>query len=206
MLPVKDMQHRCLSILVSLVILLSGCTASVEEVPSSDPPLQLSFSAETLDRVEDGGSEFNLKETLEDKPVLVLWVAAGCSGWHDWTKMIRESISNGSINASFENVVSIHRWAEIESSDQVMDVFGLEENNSYYSPWPIVLPKETDMIVDFETGNETDFSVVEGFNSPGTPTVQLIGQDGVKMWQSKSYWANFSVLQEAWDVAEMIST
>ena len=52
--------------------------ASVEEVPSSDPPLQLSFSAETLDRVEDGGSEFNLKETLV-KPVLVLWVAAGCS-------------------------------------------------------------------------------------------------------------------------------
>ena len=104
MLPVKDMQHRFLSILVSFVILLSGCTTSVEEIASSEPPLQLSFSAKTLDRAEDGGSEFNLKQTLEDKPVLVLWIAAGCSGCHDWTKMIRESISNGSINSSFVNV------------------------------------------------------------------------------------------------------
>jgi hypothetical protein len=61
------------------------------------------------------------------------------------------------------------------------------------------------MIRDFNTGMNTKFTVVEGFSNPGTPTVQLIGQDGVKMWQSKSYWANYTMLEEAWDVAEQIS-
>ena len=61
------------------------------------------------------------------------------------------------------------------------------------------------MIVDYHTGLKTTYTVVEGFNNPGTPTVQLIGQDGIKMWQSKSYWANYTMLEEAWEVAEQIS-
>ncbi len=199
------MQPRILTILVVSVILLAGCTAPLNEIQSSEPPLQLDFTAETLDRAEDGGSQFVLKDSLATGPVLVLWIAAGCSGCHDWTELIRESVDNGSLNGSTVNIVSIHRWAEIESSSRVMEVFGHQENNSNYSPWPIIIPKETDMIVDFDTGMKTQYTVVEGFNNPGTPTVQLIGQDGIKMWQSKSYWANFSMLQEAWEVAELIS-
>ena len=205
MLPVKDMRPKFITALLSILILVSGCTAPIEVAESSDPPLRLAFTADTLDRSEDGGAEFSLKDALQSKPVLVLWIAAGCSGCHDWTEMIRESIDNESVNQSALSVVSIHRWAEIESSDRVMEVFGIEENNSYYTPWPIVLPKEDDKIVDFDTGMATEFSVYQGFNNPGTPTVQLIGQDGIKMWQSKSYWANFSMLQEAWDVAEYIA-
>ena len=205
MLPVRDMQPRFITALLSIMILLSGCTAPVELNDSSNPPLQLTFTAETLDRSEDAGAEFSLKEALQSKPVLVLWIAAGCSGCHDWTEMIREAIDNESVNQSSLNVISLHRWAEIESSDQVMEVFGTKDNNSYYTPWPIVLPKENDKILDFDTGMPTEFSVYEGFNNPGTPTVQLIGQDGIKMWQSKSYWANFSMLQEAWEIAEYIS-
>ena len=205
MLLVKDMQPRFIAILVSLVMLLSGCTSPVNNDESQDVPLQISFIAKTLDRSEDGGAEYDLKERLAEKPVLILWIAAGCSGCHDWTQMIRESVENGSLNSTFVNILSIHRWSEIESADQIMEVFGMEENNSNYSPWPIVLPSEADMIIDFETGVTTDYTIYEGFNNPGTPTVQLIGQDGIKMWQSKSYWANFSMLQEAWDVAEIIS-
>ena len=200
------MQPRIVSILVCLLITLSGCVAPVDTTESTEIPLQLAFSADTLDRAEDGGSEFVLKESLETNPVLVLWIAAGCSGCHDWTQLIRESIDNGSLSESSVNVVSIHRWAEIESPDRVMEVFGYEENNSNYTPWPIVIPQESDMIVDYHTGLKTTYTVVEGFNNPGTPTVQLIGQDGIKMWQSKSYWANFSMLQEAWEVAELISS
>ncbi|MEC8541357.1 MAG: hypothetical protein VXY53_05930, partial [Candidatus Thermoplasmatota archaeon] len=144
-------------------------------------------------------------DALETGPVLVLWIAAGCSGCHDWTELIRESIENGSLDDESVNIVSMHRWAEIESPERVMEVFGREENNSNYSPWPIVIPNESDMIRDFNTGMSTKFTVVEGFNNPGTPTVQLIGQDGVKMWQSKSYWANYTMLEEAWEVAEQIS-
>ena len=205
MLLVKDMQPRFIAILVSLVMLLSGCTSPVNNDESQDVPLQISFVAKTLDRSEDGGAEYDLKERLAEKPVLILWIAAGCSGCHDWTQMIRESVENGSLNSTFVNILSIHRWSEIESADQIMEVFGMEENNSNYSPWPIVLPSEADMIIDFETGVTTDYTIYEGFNNPGTPTVQLIGQDGIKMWQSKSYWANYSMLQEAWNVAEIIS-
>ena len=205
MLPVKDMQPKSIPILVSIVMLLSGCTTPVDDNQSEDIPLQMSFVAKTLDRSEDRGAEYNLKESLAEKPVLILWIAAGCSGCHDWTQLIRESTENGSLNISSVNIVSIHRWAEIESTSQIMDVFGIEENNSNYSPWPIIIPSESDMIIDFTTGLTTDFTIYEGFNNPGTPTVQLIGQDGIKMWQSKSYWANFSMLQEAWDVAEIIS-
>jgi len=199
------MQPRFIAILVSLVMLLSGCTSPVNNDESQDVPLQISFIAKTLDRSEDGGAEYDLKERLAEKPVLILWIAAGCSGCHDWTQMIRESVENGSLNSTSVNILSIHRWSEIESAEQIMKVFGMEENNSNYSPWPIVLPSEDDMINDFETGVTTDYTIYEGFNNPGTPTVQLIGQDGIKMWQSKSYWANYSMLQEAWNVAEIIS-
>ena len=85
-----------------------------------------------------------------------------------------------------------------------MEVFGVEDTNSYYTPWPIILPKESTKVLDFTTGSPTKFSVYEGFNNPGTPTVQLIGQDGIKMWQSKSYWANYTMLEEAMSVAELI--
>ena len=115
-------------------MLLSGCTTPVDDNQSDEMPLQMSFVANTLDRFEDGGAEYNLKENLAEKPVLILWIAAGCSGCHDWTQLIRESTENGSLNTTAVNIVSIHRWAEIESTAQIMEVFGTEENNSNYSP------------------------------------------------------------------------
>ena len=186
-------------------MLLAGCTTPVEDGQSEEIPLQMTFVAKTLDRAEDGGIDYDLKDKLSESPVLILWIAAGCSGCHDWTQLIRESVDNGSLNSTSVNIVSIHRWSEIESAEQIMEVFGLENNNSNYTPWPIVLPSETDMIIDFATGETTDFTIYEGFNNPGTPTVQLVGQDGIKMWQSKSYWANYSMLEEAWEIAELIS-
>ena len=74
----------------------------------------------------DGGSEFTLKQALETGPVLVLWIAAGCSGCHDWTELIRESVENGSLDDGLVNIVSMHRWADIESPERVMEVFGHE--------------------------------------------------------------------------------
>ena len=75
----KDMQPRIVAILVCLLITFSGCVAPEDTTESTEIPLQLAFSANTLDRAEDGGSEFVLKESLETNPVLVLWIAAGCS-------------------------------------------------------------------------------------------------------------------------------
>ena len=199
------MQPKILTILLCLTIVVCGCTAPIEESIQTEVPLQLSFTADTLERPEDGGLVFDLKEELTSKPVLMLWIAAGCSGCHDWTDMLRESINNGSINTSSVSVISMHRWSEVESPAAVMKAFGNDDNDSYYTPWPIILPNESSRLTDFETGEDTLFAVVEGFGIPVTPTVQLIGQDGIKMWQSKSYWANFTMVQEAMDIVDKIA-
>lgn len=199
------MQPKLLTILLCLTIVICGCTAPIEESIQTEVPLQLSFTADTLERDEDGGSLFDLKEALDSKPVLMLWIAAGCSGCHDWTDMLRESINNGTINTSSVSIISMHRWSEVESPATVMKAFGNNDNDSNYTPWPIVLPNESSRLTDFETGETTQFSVVEGFGNPVTPTVQLIGQDGIKMWQSKSYWANYTMVEEAMDVVNKIA-
>ncbi|MBL6731860.1 MAG: hypothetical protein ISP82_02790 [Candidatus Poseidoniaceae archaeon] len=199
------MQPKLLTILLCLTIVICGCTAPIEESIQTEVPLQLSFTADTLERDEDGGSLFDLKEALDSKPVLMLWIAAGCSGCHDWTDMLRESINNGTINTSSVSIISMHRWSEVESPATVMKAFGNDDNDSNYTPWPIVLPNESSRLTDFETGETTQFSVVEGFGNPVTPTVQLIGQDGIKMWQSKSYWANYTMVEEAMDVVNKIA-
>ena len=120
--------------------------------------------------------------------------------------MYKRQINNGSINTSSVSVISMHRWSEVESPAAVMKAFGNDDNDSNYTPWPIILPNESSRLTDFETGENTQFSVVEGFGNPVTPTVQLIGQDGIKMWQSKSYWANFTMVQEAMDVVNKIAS
>ncbi len=184
---------------------IAGCTTPNQDPQNEEIPLRMSFIADTLDRVEDRDVKFNMKNELTNSPVLILWIAAGCSGCHDWTELIRNSLNNGSLNSSTVSVISIHRWSNIESNEQVMEVFGTEDNNSFYTPWPIIMPSETDFLIDFETDEETSFSIYEGYGNPGTPTVQLIGQDGIKMWQSKSYRANHTLLEQAWDIGQKIS-
>ena len=123
-------------ILVSLCLLVPGCTdpKSLADSESDEVPLRLSFTAKTLDRVEDQGSNFDLKSELEKSPVLLLWVGAGCSGCHDWTNMIRESLDNGSLNQSALTVISVHRWDNLEDSEDVMEAFGVDTNESSYTP------------------------------------------------------------------------
>ena len=204
-LPVKAMQRKFLTVMFSLLMLIPGCTFQPQDNQTEEIPLRMVFKADTLDRIEDRGSKFDLKEALDKSPVMMLWIAAGCSGCHDWTEMIRTSLDNGSLNSSTVSVISIHRWSNFESNEQVMEVFGVNNNDSYYTPWPIVVPNESDFIIDFVSGEKTGFSIYEGYGNPNTPTVQLIGQDGIKMWQSKSYWANHTLLDEAWEIAQQIT-
>ena len=46
--------------------------APVDTTESTEIPLQLAFSANTLHRAEDGGSEFVLKESLEKTHYILL--------------------------------------------------------------------------------------------------------------------------------------
>ena len=122
MQPVKGMLHRLSVSLIILIFLIPGCieTQSVIGDEREEIPLRLTFKAETLDRAEDQGPTFDLKEELKDGPVLMLWVGSSCFGCHDWTNMIRESLENGTLNESTLSIVSVHRWSNLEGAEEVM--------------------------------------------------------------------------------------
>ena len=203
---VRAMLYRFSIICIALIILLPGCIESqsvigdkVEEIP-----LRLSFKADTLDRPEDGGASFDLKEELENGPVLMLWIGSGCSGCHDWTNLIRQGLDNGSLNNSTLSIISVHRWSGIEGSEEVMGAFGTNSNDTSYTPWKIVMGKENTPALDFSSEQDTGYGLYEAYGNPSTPTLQLIGDNGIKMWQSKNYLANYTILDEIWGTSSKL--
>ena len=206
MQPVKGMLHRLFVSLIILIFLIPGCieTQSVIGDEREEIPLRLAFNAETLDRAEDQGPTFDLKEELKDGPVLMLWVGSSCFGCHDWTNLIRESLENGTLNESTLSIVSVHRWSNLEGAEEVMNAFGEDTNDSSYTPWKIVMANEQTPALEYFSGDDTGFNIYEAYGNPSTPTLQLIGDNGIKMWQSKNYWANSTILQEIWDTASKL--
>jgi hypothetical protein len=200
------MLHRLSVSLIILIFLIPGCieTQSVIGDEREEIPLRLAFKADTLDRAEDQGPTFDLKEELKDGPVLMLWVGSSCFGCHDWTNMIRESLENGTLNESTLSIVSVHRWSNLEGAEEVMNAFGEDTNDSSYTPWRIVMANEQTPALEYFSGDDTGFNVYEAYGNPSTPTLQLIGDNGIKMWQSKNYWANSTILQEIWDTASKL--
>ncbi len=193
------MRHELLALICICLSLCTGCIEpqTMVDEGATSPPIHMTFEASTLDRTEDGGAIFNLKEALNDGPVLLLWIGAGCSGCHDWTELIRESIDEGQFNDSNISVVSVHRWAQFETTEEVMDTFAVASNQTHYTPWTVVTPSLETATYEFNSGQNTGFPLYEAYGNPGTPTLQLIDQDGALAWQSKTYWANETVLEEA---------
>ena len=195
------MLRELLLTLVTVVLLTPGCIESQinesENTSETKPlPFELAFKSETLNRAEDEGIQFDLKDELENGPVMLLWVGAGCTGCHDWTDMIREKVDSGVFNDSNITVISVHRWAEFESKDEMMNVFGTVNESTHYTPWKIVIPTEDTQAYDLETGESTGTSIYSAYGNPGTPTLQLIAENGVMAWQSKTYWANETVFND----------
>jgi len=203
---VRAMLYRFSIICITLIILLPGCIESQSVIgdKQDEIPLRLTFKAETLDRVEDQGSTFDLKEELEGGPVLMLWIGSGCSGCHDWTNLIRQGLDNGSLNNSTLSIISVHRWSGIEGPEEVMGAFGTDSNDTSYTPWKIVMGKENTPALDYSSEQDTGYGLYEAYGNPSTPTLQLIGDDGIKMWQSKNYWANSTILEEIWVTASKL--
>ena len=127
---------------------------------------------------------------------MLIWIGAGCTGCHDWTDMIREKMDNGTFNDSNMSIISVHRWSEFESKEEVMNVFGNENDSAHYTPWKIVIPTTETQAYDFVTGEDTGTSVYSAYGNPGTPTLQVIAENGVLAWQSKTYWANETVFED----------
>ena len=192
-----------------LLTLLAGCTSApardntnsgyAEEGEPSPVPERLSFSAPTFDRDVDNGAQHDLRHSF-DGPVLLLWVAAGCSGCHDWTAMLSEELEAGNISNT-TNIVSVHRYPSFESIEDVEERY-TNNTTSTHTPWPLLLPPEPTSVIDVETGRMTDVGLYRAFQNPVTPTLQILDEEGRLVWTSKTYWANATVLEEALNIME----
>ena len=195
------MLRELLLMLVTFVLLTPGCIELENDdvgIDSATEPLpfELAFKSDTLGRVEDGATTLDLNDELANGPVMLIWIGAGCTGCHDWTDMIREKMDNGTFNDSNMSIISVHRWSEFESKEEVMNVFGNENDSAHYTPWKIVIPTTETQAYDFVTGEDTGTSVYSAYGNPGTPTLQVIAENGVLAWQSKTYWANETVFED----------
>jgi hypothetical protein len=199
------MQHvRKFTSMFVLLLFMAGCTAapmeettSEEENALSPVPERLSFTAPTFDRGVDNGAQHDLRASF-DGPVLMLWVAAGCSGCHDWTTMLNEELQAGNISNT-TNIVSVHRYPAFESINDVRERY-TTNNSSTHTPWPLLLPSESTNVINAETGRMTDVNLYRAFQNPVTPTLQVLDGEGRLVWTSKTYWANATVLEEALNI------
>ena len=193
--------------LMVLLMMLAGCTAAPmeeaadteEEAVLSPVPERLSFVAPTFDRDVDNGATHDLRNSF-DGPVLMLWVAAGCAGCHDWTALLNEELQAGNVSNT-TNIVSVHRYPSFESMDDVRERY-TDNNSSTYTPWPLLLPSQSTTVIDAESGEMTDVGLYRAFEMPVTPTLQVLDSEGRLVWTSKTYWANATVLEEALNIME----
>lgn len=198
------MTARSVGLVVVLMfpMLLAGCIEQQEQIDEHRPYF-VGFEAETLGRGVDGGASINFNQDI-DGPKLVLWVASGCQGCHDWTRLFLHHLEN-TTDLDGVNIVYIHRYASLETKDSVMNVYGKPESETY-SPWPILLPDETTVVYDEKTNRPSKVSIYEAFSNPVTPTFQIVDAQGALLWQSKTYWANETVFEDAIDVYNKVRT
>lgn len=198
---------QAISFVIILLLIAPGCInsqemgATVEEIEQeTELPEKLNLVADTAGRDIDRGQQMDLLADADGEKTLILWVAAGCSGCHDWTGMIADSMREGNISND-TRIISIHRYPSFESREQVIDVYA-SENSSTQSLWPVLIPDEGQSAIDMDTGQNTDYSYSTAFDSPVTPSFTLIDGDGKTLWRSKVYWANQTLLTEAMDLLD----
>ena len=104
-------------------------------------------------------------------------------------------MQNGTIHED-ANVVTIHRYPNFEETQYVYDTYG-NNSSKQYSPWPVLVPSETDTAWDASTGEQSSVPLPEAFNNPVTPTLQVIDSGGIVIWQSKTYYPDYSIIEEA---------
>ena len=120
-----------------------------------DLPDRLNLMADTAGRDLDRGEQLDLLTDADGNNTLILWVSTGCSGCHDWTQMITESMQNGTISND-TRIVTIHRYPSFETREEVIDVYA-SENSSSLSLWPVLIPYDGQPAVDLDTGEYTEY-------------------------------------------------
>ncbi len=188
-------------IVLLVLVVLPGCTSPVvEDVDiiqgANDEELEgVNVVAKTLGREIDITSDYNLLDQAGNNSTLILWAAAGCNGCHQWTEMIRQCMQNGTIQED-SNVVTIHRYPSFEQFQYVYNTYG-NNSSDHYSPWPVLVPTESDTAWYAVSGEQSSIPLSEAFNNPVTPTLQVIDSKGIIIWQSKTYYPDYSIIEEA---------
>ena len=198
-------QLQLLSLVTILLLVIPGCTTpqTMEMEEDSDAqeidlPERLNLMAETAGRDMDRGAELDLLSDANGENTLILWVSTGCTGCHDWTEMISQSMQNGTIEND-TRIITIHRYPSFETRDEVIEVYA-SENSSTQSLWPVLIPYDGQPAMDLDTGKYTDYDYTVAFDNPATPSFTLLDGDGKTIWKNRTYWANQTLLDEAIDL------
>ena len=115
-----------------------------------------------------------------------------------------EGIRESNLNYSTIQPITIHRYGNFESSENIMQVYG-NNSSDHYSPWPVVIDGHSRLALDFDTREPSELSVVEAFGNLPTPSVILLDKNGDIVWQASSYWFSIEQLEEAGEVAAALS-
>ena len=97
-----------------LILMLSGCL----EPTAEDGRV---FTVETLDRSEDAGPMYSMKDNLSEGPVLVLFIGVGCIGCKDWTDDLREHHEDWMAQDPPLQIVSVERYLRFETKEDVAE-------------------------------------------------------------------------------------
>ena len=191
--------NKAVLVLVAILV-LPGCVTEdnateLGDSQGDEEELQgLNIVAQTLGRDIDVAPTYDLLRESGNNSTLILWAAAGCKGCHQWTQMIRECVDNGTIPED-SNIVTVHRYPRFEMTNYVNNTYG-NSASYYYSPWPVLMPADGATAWDATTGEESDVPLVEAFNNPVTPTLQILDPEGQLIWQSRTYYPDYSVVEE----------
>ena len=154
-------QLQLLTFITILLLVIPGCTApqtmEMEEdldTQAIDLPERLNLMAETAGRDMDRGAELDLLSDANGENTLILWVSTGCTGCHDWTEMIAQSMQNGTIDND-TRIITIHRYPSFETREEVIEVYA-SENSSTQSMWPVLIPYNGQPAKDLDTGEYTE--------------------------------------------------
>jgi hypothetical protein len=188
--------------MLMLAACLAGCVAPEPMLgepmepttPSDETPERMTIVATTAGRSVDESATLDVVASANGNATLLIWVAAGCSGCHDWTEKVATEREAG--NYTDLRVVSVHRYPSFEDADEVVARYGTA-NTSTEATWPLLLPNEGDTVVNADTGEATSVDLVDAFEGPVTPTLQVLDGEGHLVWTSKTYWADVSVLDDA---------
>ncbi len=85
------------------------------------------------------------------------------------------------------------------------DVYGSQINSSHPTAWPIVIPNQNTQVIDFETGAVVPkINIFEAFETPVTPTLQIINEQGKIVWTGTDYWPTESSLDTVQDALKNV--